>query len=149
MNELHAEDLHEGMEFALGTWTMDEAAIVEFARQWDPQPMHTDPAAAKEGMWGGIIASGLHTLGVYQRLMIEAISNRIATGVGRQLTIKFVRPVRPGDVLTGTSRIAAITLRGPGRDAIFALHTQLVDQDGNVVLAVELDASVRSRGATG
>ncbi|MGQ0843075.1 MAG: MaoC/PaaZ C-terminal domain-containing protein [Sporichthyaceae bacterium] len=143
---LYAEDLSEGMEFELGTWEMDEAAIVEFARQWDPQPMHTDPAAAKDGPWGGLIASGLHTLGVYQRLMIEAISDRIATGVGRSLAMKFVRPVRPGDVLTGTSRVAEITLRGPGRDAIFALHTQLRDQDGNVVLEVELDASVRSRG---
>lgn len=142
---LYAEDLSEGMEFTLGTWTMDEPAIIDFARQWDPQPMHVDPAAAKDGMWGGIIASGLHTLGVYQNLMIHAVGNKVATGVGRSLCLKFLRPVRPGDVLTGRSRVAEITLRGPGKDAIFALHTQLVDQDGQVVLEVELDAMVRSR----
>lgn len=142
---LYAEDLSEGMEFTLGTWEIDEPAIVEFAKQWDPQPMHVDPAAAKDGMWGGLIASGLHTLGVYQNLMIQSVGNKVATGVGLGLCTKFMRPVRPGDVLTGRSRVAEITLRGPGKDAIFALHTQLLDQDGQVVLEVELDAMVRSR----
>lgn len=142
---LYAEDLTVGAEFELGSHTMDEAEIIAFAELWDPQPMHIDPATAKEGPFGEVIASGLHTLGVYQRLMLPVFNERVAAGVGRGFNVRFMRPVRPGSTLTGTSRVAGVTMRGPGRDAILALHTKVRDQDGNVVLEVELDAMVRTR----
>ena len=142
---LYAEDLPVGAEFELGSYQVDEAEIIEYASKWDPQPMHTDPAAAKEGPFGEVIASGLHTLGVYQRLMLPVFTERVAAGVGRGMTLRFMRPVRPGSVLTGTSRVADVTMRGPGKDAVLALHTKIRDQDGNVVLEVDLDAMVRTR----
>lgn len=142
---LYAEDLTVGAEFELGSHTVDSAEIIAYAEQWDPQPMHTDPAAAEAGPFGEVIASGLHTLGVYQKLMVPVFNDRVAAGVGRGFTVRFMRPVRPGSVLTGTSRVAGVTMRGPGKDAILALHTKIRDQDGNVVLEVELDAMVRTR----
>ncbi len=143
---LYAEDLHVGTEFQLGTHHVDEAEIIAFAELWDPQAMHIDPAAAKEGPFGEVIASGLHTLGVYQKLMIPVFTDRVAAGVGRGLTTRFRRPVRPGSVLTGTSRVVGVTMRGPGKDAILALYTTITDQDGYLVLEVELDAMIRTRG---
>ncbi|MGH9036826.1 MAG: MaoC/PaaZ C-terminal domain-containing protein, partial [Acidimicrobiia bacterium] len=59
---LHFEDFAPGEVIELGTFPpLSEDDIISFARQWDPQPFHVDPEAARATMWGGIIASGWHT----------------------------------------------------------------------------------------
>ena len=52
---LYAEDLSEGQQFQLGTYTITEAEILQFADQYDPVPIHTDPAAAAAGPFGGLL----------------------------------------------------------------------------------------------
>ena len=70
---LYAEDLREGQEFPFGSYSMVEDEMLAFARQYDPIPIHTDPAAAAASPFGGLIASGLHTMAIYQRLIVEAM----------------------------------------------------------------------------
>lgn len=61
------EDFHEGKKIDLGEVHVDEAEVIEFASRYDPQPFHTDPVAAADGPFGGLIASGWHTAALYMR----------------------------------------------------------------------------------
>ena len=55
------EDFPEGEVKVIGTKLVDADEVVAFAREFDPQPMHIDPEAAKNSYFGGLIASGWHT----------------------------------------------------------------------------------------
>ncbi|MFB6207659.1 MAG: MaoC/PaaZ C-terminal domain-containing protein [Haloglomus sp.] len=94
------EDMELGWSETYGSHEMTEAGIVAFAEQFDPQPMHTDPEAAAETQYGGLIASGLHTVGVATRLLVENFLNDSANRGGLGMDdLTWRRPVRPGDVL--------------------------------------------------
>ena len=142
---LYAEDLVEGQKFQLGEYVIDEAEVLQFARQYDPVPIHTDPVAAATGPFGGLIASGFNTIAIYQRLIVEAVWSKVAGIVGRSMEVRLPAPVRPGATLTGQSEIQKITLRPERRDAIVIFKTQLIDGEGKVVLILVLDALIRLR----
>jgi len=142
---LYAEDLVEGQQFQLGEYVIDEAEVLQFARQYDPVPIHTDPVAAAAGPFGGLIASGFNTIAIYQRLIVEAVWSKVAGIVGRSMEVRLPAPVRPGATLTGQSEIQKITLRPERRDAIVIFKTQLIDGEGKVVLILVLDALIRLR----
>ena len=144
---LYAEDLVEGQKFQLGDYTITEAEILQFANKYDPVSIHTDPAAAAAGPFGGLIASGFNTIAIYQRLVVEAIWNKVAGIAGRSLEVRLPNPVRPETTLTGHSQIQAITLRPDRRNAVVIFKTELVDDKGNCVLVLVLDALVRMRPA--
>jgi acyl dehydratase len=94
------EDMAVGWGETYGSHEMTEAGIVAFAEQFDPQPMHTDPEAAADSQYGGLIASGLHTIGVATRLIVEHFLNDSSNRGGLGITdLTWHRPVRPGDVL--------------------------------------------------
>ena len=65
------EDYEPGLVYEFGSVVMDEDEILDFARKYDPQTFHTDPVQAAEGRFGGLIASGWHTIGVAMRLLVE------------------------------------------------------------------------------
>jgi acyl dehydratase len=77
-----------------------EADIIDFAQKFDPQPMHTDPQAAK-AVTGGLIASGWHTASLTMRLLITSTDYRPAPGtLGLGFDkLRWLKPVRPGDTL--------------------------------------------------
>jgi acyl dehydratase len=142
---LYAEDLFEGQQFQLGTHTITEAEILQFANQYDPVPIHTDPVAAAAGPFGGLIASGFNTIAIYQRLVVEAIWKKVAGIAGRSFEIRLPNPVCPGATLTGQSQIQKINIRSERRDAVVIFKTELVDDNGKCVLILVLDALVRLR----
>ncbi|VIO75704.1 Bifunctional protein PaaZ [Bradyrhizobium ivorense] len=144
---LYAEDLAEGQTFQLGSYTISEAEILEFAGKYDPVPIHTDPVAAAAGPFGGLIASGFNTIAIYQRLVVEAIWSKVAGIVGRSLEIRIPSPVRPGATLTGQSQVQKITMRPERRDAVVIFRTELVDDERRPVLVVVLDVLIRMRPA--
>ncbi|PAY05109.1 MULTISPECIES: MaoC/PaaZ C-terminal domain-containing protein [Bradyrhizobium] len=142
---LYAEDLTEGQTFKLGTYTIGEAEILEFAGKYDPVPIHTDPVAAAVGPFGGLIASGFNTIAIYQRLVVEAIWSKVAGIVGRSFEIRLPAPVRPGATLTGQSQIQRITIRPERRDAVVIFKTELVNDEQRPVLVLVLDALIHMR----
>ncbi len=144
----YAEDFVVGTEYRFGRWPMTEDDIVAFAKTFDPQPMHTDPEAASAGQWGGVIASGLHTMAVYQALVVEAVWADVVGKAGRNVNARLRRPVRPGMVLTGKAMITEVTLRPEKGDGILAWRAELVDEaSGEVVLIVDADAVLYLRPA--
>ena len=81
--------------------TVTKAEIIEFATQFDPQPFHIDEEAARSSIFGGIVASGVHTFGICQRLATEVFYADIAMLVGRGVDdLRFYKPTYPGDTLS-------------------------------------------------
>lgn len=98
---LRFEDYQEGLTCTYGPVTVTEVQIVEFAREHDPQPFHTDPAAAGRGPFGGLVASGLHTLAIAQKLFLaNFLSSTASLGSPGFDELRWLAPVRPGDELT-------------------------------------------------
>ncbi|GLB63215.1 hypothetical protein NCCP2495_10930 [Dietzia sp. NCCP-2495] len=131
---LYADDLTPGQEIPLGHYTLTEEAIVDFARQWDPITIHTGPA--DDSPLGSVIASGIQTLAVYQRLAAQAFWTRFPSGIGRGFEMTFRRPVLPGTTLTGQITIRSIEPRPDRGDAKLVIDAALVGDDGQTVLDV-------------
>lgn len=94
------EDFAPGLVIETGGATITESQILDFAMRWDPQPFHLDVPAAAESPYGGLIASGFHTLVVGFRLYIEAARcRRSSIGSPGIEALRWLRPVRPGDTI--------------------------------------------------
>lgn len=148
VHRIHADDLTVGQEIPFGTWTLSEQDIVDYARVWDPLPMHIDPEwAATEGPFGGVIASGLQTIAIYQRLIVDALWSNAMGKAGRGFDLRFLAPVRPGTTLTGAASVVEINPRPERGDALVQLLSRLVDAaDGTAVLELKADVIMGLRG---
>ena len=94
------EDMTVGTVIDLGTVTPSREAIVDFARQFDPQPFHLDDEAAKASVFGGLCASGWHTCSMAMRLMVtNFLLESSSQGSPGLENIKWLKPVFPGDTL--------------------------------------------------
>jgi acyl dehydratase len=144
---LYAADLHVGQQFPFGTYRMELPEMLEFAGRYDPVPIHTDLDAAAAGPFGEIIASGFHTMAVYQRLVVEAVWRQVQGIVGRSFEIRLLRPVRAGTELTGVATITEITHRPERADAVVIIETDLTDGEHSV-LALRLDVLVAAAPTT-
>ena len=97
---LYFEDFKPGDRFDSATLTLTEALIVEYARFYDPQPFHTDPEAARTTVFGGLIASGMQTIGIGFKLFFETgVLSACSLGSPGLDEIRWKAPVRPGDTL--------------------------------------------------
>ncbi|MCU4742716.1 MaoC family dehydratase [Halobacteria archaeon AArc-m2/3/4] len=94
------EDIDAGDRREFGSRTITRDEIREFARQYDPQPIHTDEEAAAETMMGGLVASGWHTAAVCMRLLVDHVDDRAFAGARGIDELRWIQPVRPGDTLT-------------------------------------------------
>ena len=130
------EDYVPGLTVDCGSFTMNEADIIAFAKEYDPQPFHVDPVAAKDGPYGGIIASGWHTTGMMMRKLVEHyISPESSLGAAGVDEIRWPRPVRPGDTLHVRATVieARRSSSKPDRGIVKTLM-ELTNQDGDLVM---------------
>ena len=98
-NLLHFEDFRAGQIFPLGFHSLTAEEIVEFAREFDPQPQHLDSNAAKD-LLGGLAASGWHLCALAMRMIVEGLFSRAASlGAPGVEEVQWRRPVRAGDRL--------------------------------------------------
>jgi acyl dehydratase len=104
------EDFRPGDCHDLGTAVIDEAEMLAFARRFDPQPFHVDPEAAADSPFGGIIASGWFTMAVFMRLYVDAVlADSTSQGSPGLTELRWLQPVRAGDVLTGRLTVLEAT----------------------------------------
>lgn len=145
VRDVYAEDLRVGERHELGTYLLTEDDIVEFARAWDSQYFHLDPAGAAASPFGGLIASGIQTFAVFQKLVVESHFSGWNIIAGKEMReLRFLRPVRPGDELTGHFVIDEVSFDDRGR-AEFVARGVLTNQDGKDVLSLVMTALIRSR----
>jgi acyl dehydratase len=93
-------DFHPGSVIEAGPYEVTEAAVLAFAREFDPQWFHVDPEASAAGRFGGLIASGWHTCSIAMRLAVDhALTGSESFASPGVAHIKWPHPVRPGDKL--------------------------------------------------
>ena len=101
ITDRYFEDYIPGAIYEYGSITVVQEDIVAFAKNFDPQDFHTDPDAAKQTIFGGLIASGWHTAGMMMRLYADHYLSKVASlsspGVDE---LRWKQPVRPGDELS-------------------------------------------------
>ncbi len=112
----YIEDVQVGERWSSPEFFITEEEIIAFAMQFDAQPMHTDPAAASQGPFGGLIASGWHLSALMMKKNVEQrhFGETPILGAGVD-ELRWKKPVRPGDRLSIDWEIAEITLPKPGR----------------------------------
>ena len=135
----YLEDFAPGQQFDLGRRAVTREEIVAFARDFDPQPFHTDEAAAAESIYGGLIASGWHTAALFMRLFVDGLLRDAASlGSPGVDSVRWQRPVRPGDTLRAraTIREARPSRSKPDRGVVRARY-EMFNQDGAAVLSME------------
>lgn len=97
----HWEDFPAGSVRDFGGMPVTREAVVEFARQFDPQPFHLDEAAARDSLFGGLCASGWHTCAMAMRMMCDAyLLDAASLGSPGIDSLRWTKPVYPGDTLT-------------------------------------------------
>jgi acyl dehydratase len=131
-------EFHVGQKFSLGPIAMTEEAIVRFAKDWDPQPFHIDPASAAAGRWGGLIASGWHTASQAMRVLVEQIlAGSESIGSPGLNYLKWLLPVRPGDQLTVQLEVLEVKTSPSGRIGSVLWRWIVENQVGKPVLETE------------
>lgn len=133
------DDLPVGYAFETAERALPEAEIIAFALQWDPQSFHTDPEAARASPYGGLIASGFHTLLTAFTLELAAnVWTEASQGSPGMDAIRWLKPVRPGDRLRVRVEVtdSRASRSRPDRGITRFAHTVL-NQDGAAVMTYE------------
>ncbi len=133
------EDYVPGSVHEFGPVKVEEAEIIEFARRYDPQPFHIDPEAAKDSIYGGLIASGWHTASLMMRVLVDHYLSHVASlGSPGVDELRWLKPVRPGDELT--VRVTVLETRRsrskPDR-GIVRSFVEVLNQKGEVVMSLK------------
>ena len=101
IDDRYFEDYVEGDVHSFGSVAVEADEIMEFAKRFDPQAFHTDPEAAKQTPFRGLIASGWHTVGLMMRLYVEHYLTHVASLASPGIDeLRWLKPVRPGDTLS-------------------------------------------------
>lgn len=143
------EDFTEGSTIDLGSKDVTADEIVEFAGEFDPQPMHLDEAAGKASILGGLSASGWHTCAIYMRLLCDAFlldsTSQGAPGIDR---IKWKKPVLAGDRLNGrTTVLSRRESKSRPSIGLVAFRSELFNQRDEQVFELENTVMFLKRGA--
>ena len=140
---VYGDELVVGTRYDLGSRTITEDEIIEFARQWDPQPFHTDRDVAAAGPFGRIIASGIHSIAIYTRMSVE-VTRTWAVVAGKGLSdVRFLRPVFADTELRGVLTISDIVAQRPGRVEVIMTGELLAGDKPVVTIAFENVVSTR------
>ena len=134
------EDYVAGLTVNCGSFSVSAAEIVAFAKVYDPQPFHIDPVGARNGPFGGLIASGWQTTSLMMRLLVEYfVSPESSLGAAGVDEVRWPRPVRPGDTLHVRATVLEARRSGskPDRGIVRSL-AELTNQEGD--LAMKLTA---------
>jgi acyl dehydratase len=136
-----------GDKFTTAEIKITEAMILAFARDYDPQPFHIDPVAAKESIYGGLIASGFQTLALGFRLVLDtgvfAASSMGSPGFDE---LRWLKPVHAGDRLHVEAEVIGIApSRSKPDRGIIRIAYRYLDQSGEPVLTCAMMHLLRRR----
>ena len=139
MSIRYFEDFVVGQTLELGSHEFTSDSIIAFGKAYDPQVYHVDPERAKSSVFGGLIASGWHTAVVYMRLLVDGLLDATESlGSPGLDQVRWLKPVRPGDVLT--ARITFLDSK-PSRSrpdrGIIRSRGEMINQDGELVMQLE------------
>jgi acyl dehydratase len=133
---LYLEDFAPGQVRESPPRTLSKDEIIAFARDYDPQPFHTDEQAAKHTVYGGLIASGWQTTAIMMRLLWDTfLKDTSSLGSPGSDEIRWLKPVRPGDTLRARFTIVDVTpSRSKPDRGIVRTFTEMLNQHGETVM---------------
>jgi acyl dehydratase len=154
------EDIEVGTRTVLGRHTFTADEIKTFAREFDPQPFHLDEAAAARSLFGGLIASGWHSVAMWMRLNIDHQQRADAARRARDEPVaelglspgfrelKWLKPVHVGDTITYATEVVATRVSNsrPGWGLITIRNTG-TNQKGELALSFVSTAFLQRRPA--
>jgi acyl dehydratase len=143
---LYLEDLAVGQRFISRTHQLDEEQVTAFARNFDPQPFHVDPVAARDSFFGHLVASGWHTASITMRLLVEGGLPLAGGIVGGGVEISWPQPTQPNALLRAESEILALTVARPKAPrGTVTVRCQTCDQTGAIVQVLKANLVVHRR----
>ena len=133
------EDFAVGDVLDLGTTSASQEEIIAFAKQFDPQPFHTDPERAKDSAFGTLVASGWHTGGLLMRLLVDNLLNdTISLGSPGLDEIRWRQPVHPDEVLHGRLTVLEVnTSKSRPNMGIVRSLCEVINPAGDVVMSLK------------
>ncbi len=135
---LYLEDFTVGRRFETRSHTVSEAEIIAFAKQFDPQYYHVDPVAAQRSSFGGLIASGFHTLSLAMRLFfdLDLWPEAMIASPGLE-AVRWQKPLRPGDTITAAAETVDVRISASKPDrGIVTMDHLCWNQRGETILTV-------------
>ena len=143
----YAEDYPTGKWYDLGEHKVTVDEIIQFGRTYDPQPYHIDEELGQASVFKGLIASGWNTCAIWMKLYVTTLlPDSAVEGSPGVDEIRFLLPVRPGDVLHGTAEIVGtIPSFSDSGVAIIKNRGELTRADGQAVLTLTLNSRFRRR----
>ena len=131
------DELSPGQRFQFGQFALSEAEIIAYAERFDPQPFHTDPVAAKAApLFGGLVASGLHTMGACFGLILGSGFFRQVSLGGSEINTKWPAPLRPDEAVSVESIVESVkpSRSRPEMGVAVLRHVGTRNADGVVVI---------------
>lgn len=150
IEDRYFEDYIPGSVYEFGSILVEEKDILDFAQKFDPQLFHLDKDKARNGPFGGLIASGWHTTALAMRLLVDHFLSKVA-GMGSPGSgpIRFLRPVRPGDELSiRVTVLKATRSRSKPDRGIIRIFIETMNQHRDVVMTRIGIGIVRCRPAS-
>lgn len=130
------EDYVSGTVYELGSVHVSKEDIVAFATKYDPQVFHVDEVGAQDTVFGGLIASGWHTVSLYMRLFVDGLlgTSRAMGSPGSDELLWF-HPVRPGDILRARCTIDGVRAsRSNPRRGVVSTRGEMINEKDEVVM---------------
>ncbi|HSS63288.1 MAG TPA: MaoC family dehydratase [Gammaproteobacteria bacterium] len=142
------DDFSAGDRFVSKGVTFTEADIIAFALRYDPQPFHIDVEAAAQSPYGGLIASGFHTLSQSFRMMLqEGLFVDCSMGSPGMDELRWLAPVRPGDTLHMEGEVVEVRPSSSKPDrGILKVDYRAINQRGEPVMSLTVLHLLRRRG---
>lgn len=139
IDDRYFEDYQQGAVYRFGSITVERDEVIAFATRYDPQIFHTDPEAACQTMFGGLIASGWHTAGLMMRLYCRHYLSAVASlGSPGLDEVRWPQPVRPGDCLSlRVTVIQATPSRSKPDRGVITSFIEVLNQRGEVVMSMK------------
>ena len=149
MPKYYFEDFSVGHVAEYGPRRVSREEIIAFAAQFDPQPMHLDEEAARRTMLGGLGASGWHTCCVMMRIIADGLlADAASMGSPGIDEVQWLKPLRPGDVLTvrGTVKSTRASQSKPDRGFVGFFYEVFNDR-GECVMTLTCPQMLLRRNA--
>ena len=130
--------------------SLTEEEIIDFARIYDPRPIHVDFAAAKDSRFGGIIASGFHTLNACWSKWVHTKLDEggLVAGMGMD-NLRWLKPVYAHELLYTTIVVDRVDVRKGGEEGVVYMHVNVQDEKGEVKMDWDVSFLAASRDVEG
>jgi len=136
---IYFEDFKVGETVEMGRRLVDKDEVVAFAKDFDPQPFHVDEEAARKSFFGGLIASGWHTVAMVMRMMCDSyLLDSASLGSPGVDNVKWLKPVRPGDTIRAMRTVLeARASKSKPEVGIVKSRWEVYNQDDELVMTME------------